>query len=127
MLQNKRIYGLYLKLNYNFVHDVLKKNWVRTKLVAGKLQVLNNRNLRRYENITRHQNENDKKTRKDDRMEEGNCWKIETPRTMLFLRGRGCNIPLIPRYFVNFECYCTCLRVRSSRPRTHWKETLQPV
>ena len=84
MLQNKGIYGLYLKLNYNFVHDVLKKNWVRPKLVAGKLQVLNNSNLRRYEKITGHQDENDKKTRKDDRMEEENWWKTEKLRTMLF-------------------------------------------
>ena len=34
------------------------------------------------------------RTRKDDRMEAGNLLKIRTPRTVLFLRGRGCNVPL---------------------------------
>ena len=44
------------------------------------------------------------RTRKDDRMEEGNWLKIGTPRTVLFLRGRGCNIPpAYLGYFLYFE------------------------
>ena len=37
----------YVQLNYNFVHVVLKKQWARPKLVAGKLQVLSDNSLRR--------------------------------------------------------------------------------
>ena len=41
------------------------------------------------------------RTRKDDRMEAENWLKTRTLRTVLFLRGRGCNIPLAyPRHFV---------------------------
>jgi len=34
-----------------------------------------------------------------------NCLKTRTPRTMLFLRGKGCNIPPVyPKVSCNYEC-----------------------
>ena len=40
----QKILCLMFKLNYNFGHDVLKKNCARPKHVEGKLQVLDNSN-----------------------------------------------------------------------------------
>ena len=53
----------YVQLNYNFVHVVLKKQWARPKLVAGKLQALNDGKL---ENKSRKGQNKKGEARKDE-------------------------------------------------------------
>ena len=61
---------------------------------------MNDHDLRRCGKISGDQNEKNK-TRKDDGIKEGKLLETGTPRTVLFLRGRECNVPLAyPRYFV---------------------------
>ena len=75
-----------------FVHDILKKVGLDPSLLQEKLQALNEGELRRHRKITGITMKK-MKTGKCDTMEEEIGGKTRTPRTVLFLRGEGCNIP----------------------------------
>ena len=55
---------LIFKLNYNFVRDVLKKIEIDLNLLQENLQVLDDSDWRRYEKITRDQDEEDEDKKK---------------------------------------------------------------
>ena len=46
-----------------------------------------------------------------------NCLKTRTPRTMLFLRGKGCNIPPVyPKVSCNYECCFSGEELKAKAP-----------
>ena len=104
-----------------FLHDILKKVGLDPSLLQEKLQALNKGDLRRHGNITGIRMKK-MKTGKGDMMEEEIGGKTRTPRTVLFLRGQGCNIPPACLGYFVFLNILYLLLVRSSRPRPHEKQ-----
>ena len=98
----------YVRLIIIFEHDQLIKNLARPELVAGKPQVRNDRNLGRYRRNTGDQDEKGRKQERTTKMEEGNYLKNRNTEDGVILRGRECNILLMPKIFCKYKGYCTC-------------------
>ena len=75
------------RLNYNFGHDVVKKIGLDPVLLQETTGL---------EQITTYKGQKDERRSEEDKARKYDFVKeTGTPRTVLFLRGEGCNIPLI--------------------------------
>ena len=61
LLQGKRNIWLMFKLNYKCCTWCTEENWARPELVVGKLQVLNDSDVKGYERITGDSEQRDEK------------------------------------------------------------------
>ena len=112
----------YVLLNYNVVHVVLKKWWVRPKTCCRKNA--GHERWETWEEDKEDQNRTDE-ARKEDAGEEGYGWRTRTPRTVLILGGKDVmSLLYATKQIVNSNLNCSS--VRSSRPRPLRKQNFQP-